>query len=108
MYEIQSAEFKPANFHLGSFPAVKDTGTIKSGVTVRKYAPVTLGADGLEEVTEATLDKLIGIAADEPDNSGNLVYYMTGEFNFEGLVLPEGITKETIKNACRPLSIFIK
>ena len=75
---------------------------------MRKYAPVAETADGIEEVTAATLDKLVGIAADVPDDGGNVVYYMTGDFNAEAVVLPEGVTLDALKPACRKLSIFLK
>ena len=75
---------------------------------MRKYAPVAQTEDGIEEVTAATLDKLVGIAADAPDDGGNVVYYMTGDFNAEAVVLPEGVTLDALKPACRKLSIFLK
>ena len=75
---------------------------------MRKYAPVAETADGIEEVTAETLDKLAGIAADVPDVEGNVVYYMTGDFNAEAVVLPDGVTLDALKPACRKLSIFLK
>lgn len=108
MYGVKETAYTPDNFFIGGFPAVPDHGTIKDGATVRKYAPVALTADGIEEVTAATLDKMVGIAADEPDESGNIVFYMTGEFGGDGLVLPDGVTFEALKAAARPLSIFLK
>lgn len=108
MYEVKEAKFTPVNFHRGFFPAVPEHGTIKEGATVRKHAPVALGTDGLEEVTADTLNKLVGIVADVPDDGGNVVYYMTGDFNSEAIVLPDGVTIEALKAACRPLTIFLK
>lgn len=108
MYEINETTYTPDNFYRGFFPIVPEHGTIKEDVTVRKHAPVVLGEDGLEEVTAATLNKLVGIIADEPDNNGNIVYYQTGDFNSEAIVLPDGITLTALKVACRPLSIFLK
>lgn len=108
MYGINEATYTPDNFYRGGFPAVPEHGTIKDGATVRKHAPVALGADGLEEVTAATLNQLVGITADDPDDGGNVVYYQTGEFNGEAVVLPDGVTLDALKAACRPLSIFLK
>lgn len=108
MYGIRETGYTPDNFFMGNFPAVPDHGAIKEGATVRKHAPIALTADGIEEVTTATLGKLVGITADVPDDSGNVVYYMTGEFGGEGLILPDGVTFEALKAAARPLSIFLR
>lgn len=108
MYGIEERTYTPDNFFRGFFPAVPEHGTVKDGATVRKYAPVAQTEDGIEEVTVATLDKLVGIAADAPDDGGNVVYYMTGDFNAEVVVLPEGVTLDALKPACRKLSIFLK
>jgi len=108
MYGIEERTYTPENFFRGFFPAVPEHGTVKDGATVRKYAPVAETADGIEEVTAATLDKLVGIAADVPDDGGNVVYYMTGDFNAAAVVLPEGVTLDALKPACRKLSIFLK
>ena len=97
MYGIEERTYTPDNFFRGFFPAVPEHGTVKDGATVRKYAPVA-----------ETLDKLVGIAADAPDDGGNVVYYMTGDFNAEAVVLPEGVTLDALKPACRKLSIFLK
>ena len=94
MYEIKTGEYTPDNFFRGFFPAVPEHGTVKDGATVRKYAPVAETADGIE--------------ADVPDVEGNVVYYMTGDFNAEAIVLPDGVTLDALKPACRKLSIFLK
>lgn len=108
MYGINEATFTPDNFYRGFFPAVPASETIKDGATVRKHAPVALGADGLEEVTATTLNQLVGITADVPDDGGNVVYYQTGDFNSEAIILPDGVTLDALKTACRPLTIFLK
>ena len=108
MYEIEERAYTPDNFFRGGFPAVPEHGAVKDGATVRKYAPVAETADGIEEATAETLDKLVGIAADVPDGGGNVVYYMTGEFNAAAVVMPDGVTLEALKPACRKLSIFLK
>lgn len=107
MYEIKSAEHTPENFYRGFFPAVPDHGTVKEGAAVRKHAPVAETADGIEEVTAATLDKLVGITADVPEGD-TVVFYMTGDFNSEAVVLPDGVTLDELKAACRKLSIFLR
>lgn len=108
MYEINEATYIPDDFHRGTFPVVTEYGTLKKGIAVKKYTPIALGTDGLEEATAATLNQLVGIAADDSDESGNIVYYQTGEFSGEAVVLPEGVTLDELKTACRQLSIFLK
>lgn len=108
MNGINNATYTPDNFYRGFFPAVPEHGTIKEGTIVRKHAPIALGIDGLEEVTVANLKQIVGITADEPDDKGNIVYYQTGEFNSESIILPDGVTLDELKAACRSLSIFLK
>ena len=36
------------------------------------------------------------------------IRYMTGDFNAEAIVLPDGVTLDALKPACRKLSIFLK
>lgn len=119
MYEITNTEFTPENFIAGDFPMKTDFGPIKSGATIRKYAPLVQGANGIEEITaamlptegesatEGALDTLIGIAADEP-SGGTVVYYLTGEFFSEALILQDGVTADILKPAFRKLGIFLK
>lgn len=107
MYEINEAVLTPENAIAGDFPMKTDFGEIKSGAKIHKFAPVVQGEDGIEEAAAATLDKLIGIAADEPSGT-EVVYYLTGEFFAEALHLPSGVTAEAVKPALRKLGIFIK
>lgn len=119
MYEITNTEFTPENFIAGDFPMKTDFGPVKNGAKIRKYAPVVQGENGIEEITaamipttgedatEGALNTLIGIAADEP-SGGEVVYYLTGEFFSEALVLPDGVTADDIKPAFRKLGIFLK
>ncbi|MCM1059661.1 MAG: hypothetical protein NC452_05150 [Eubacterium sp.] len=119
LYSIETAELKAENFLAGEFPVVTNFGTIKKNAVIRKHAPLVLSEDGIEELTAAmlpttgenasagSLDKLIGIAADEPSGE-EVTFYLTGEFFAEGLTLPEGVTAEDLKPAFRKLSIFIK
>lgn len=119
MYEIKHNALIPENFIAGSFPMATDIGVVKEGATIRKLAPIIEGENGLEEITAAalpttgenaspgSLDKLVGIAADDSDN-GKVVYYLTGEFFGNALTLPEGVTTKDIKPALRKLGIFLK
>lgn len=107
MYEVNESAYAPENFFAGNFPIAKDFGAIKTGATIHKHAPIVQGENGIEEATAATLDKLIGIAADEP-SGGEVVYYLTGEFFTKALHLPSGVTAEALKPAFRKMGIFLK
>ena len=117
MYEINRDQTSPVNFFAGDFPIVTEAGDVKSGATVRKYAPVALTADGIVEAEAPSgsgdtakpgnLDKLCGIAADD-STDGGVVYYLTGEFFADALTLPSGVTVEALKPAFRKLGIFLK
>ena len=115
MYDIKTAELKAENFLAGDFPVVMDFGKVKTKATIRKRAVLVQSEDGIEELTKEMisadegkgLDNIIGIAAEEPSGD-EVVYYATGEFFAEGLILPDGVTAADIKPACRKLGIFIK
>lgn len=119
MYEIKHNALTPDNFFAGQFPVVTDSGNVKEGATIRRFAPIIEGADGIEEITAAvlptsgetatsgSLDKIIGIAAEDSDG-GKVVYYCTGEFFGNALTLPEGVTAKDLKPAMRKLGIFLK
>ncbi len=119
MYSINTAELKAENFLAGDYPIVTDVGTIKNKAVIRKHAPLVQSEGGIEEFTAAmlpttgenasagALDKIIGIAADEPSGE-EVTVYLTGEFFAEGLTLPEGVTAADLKLAFRKLGIFIK
>lgn len=119
MYSINTAELTAENFLAGDFPIVTDVGAIKKNAVIRKRAPLVQSENGIEEFTAAmlpttgenasagSLDKLVGIAADEPSGE-EVTFYLTGEFFAEGLTLPEGVTAADLKPAFRKLGIFIK
>ncbi len=105
MYEIQTDEFQPENFHAGGFPIIPKAGTTNEDIL--KYSLVAQGEDGIVNATSATLDKICGIAAADSSN-GKVVYYQTGEFFGNSIVLPEGATLDQVVPICRKLSIFLK
>lgn len=125
MYEIKNTEFIPENFFAGDYPVKTDVGPVKDGAAIRKHAPVVRGAEGIEEFTAdmlpaettdgesgenvvtGTFDTLLGIAAEDSDG-GEVVYYLTGEFFGEALILPDGVTAAALKPAFRKLGIFLK
>ncbi|RPF48253.1 hypothetical protein EDD70_1068 [Hydrogenoanaerobacterium saccharovorans] len=107
MFEIGKTAHTPDNFFAGTFPIVTDVGIIKPGADIKKHAPLSKGENGIEEAAADTLDKLVGIAADVP-SEGEVVYYLTGEYFANALVLPKGVTLEALKPALRQLEIFLK
>ena len=107
MYEIKTDQMTPVNFFAGEYPIVPEAGAVKSGATVRKFAPVIKTAAGIEEATVAGLADLYGIAADN-STDGGVVCYLTGEFYAAALTLPVGVTIDALKPAFRKLGIFLK
>lgn len=107
MYEVKSMENTPINFIAGDFPIARDYAKVKSGAKIKALMPIALVANVAEEISEANLSQLAGIAAD--DISGDEVtYYSTGEFFAEAIVLPEKVTIDMLKPAFRKLGIFLK
>ena len=107
MAGVETRTYTPENFYAGDFPIAKDVGIIKSGVTVRKWAPIVRGDTGIEEATSLNIADIIGIAADE-SNEEEVVYYLTGEFFANKIVLPDGVTIDKLKAALRKIGIFLK
>jgi len=105
MYEIQTDELYMENFHAGGFPIIPTAGVTSEDIV--KHALVAQGADGIVNATSATLDSICGIAAADSSN-GQVVYYQTGEFFANSIVLPEGVTLDQVIPICRKLSIFLK
>ena len=108
MFDINVATKTMDNFKAGPFPIATDYGEKAAGATIRARAPVSKDAGGkLSETTAATVNDVVGISAAEP--SGNeVVFYLTGEFFTQALVLPNGVTAGALKPALRKLSIFLR
>ncbi len=106
MYEIQTDEFQPENFHAGGFPIIPKSGATNEDIL--KYSLVAQGrGESIVNVTTENLDNICGIAAADSSN-GKVVYYQTGEFFGNSIVLPEGVTLDQVIPICRKLSIFLK
>lgn len=119
MYEVQKHEMTPDNFIAGDFPIVTDHGKIKPSAIIRKYAPLVQGKTGIEELTAEMITAaeqeeepkpfdLIGIAADNAKESGEVVYYLTGEFFASALCLADTVTAEKVKPYFRKIGIYLK
>ncbi|MCL2357464.1 MAG: hypothetical protein FWC70_10005 [Defluviitaleaceae bacterium] len=107
MFDIKTSEKHLVNFVAGPFPIVADYGTVEADAEIRPRAPIVQDTDGIKEATATTLDKLIGISAAEPSGD-EVIYYMTGEFFTQALVLPPGVTAEALKPELRKLGIFLR
>lgn len=110
MYEIETRKHEPKNFFAGDFPTLPETGV--AGAALEECMPVAKNADGKIVPVTAPADgeamDVVGIAAAAVEADEPAVYYMTGEFFAEALVLPDGVEIEALKDAFRKISIFLR
>ncbi len=110
MYEIETRKHEPKNVFAGDFPTLPETGI--AGAALEEYMPVAKNADGkIVPVTapaEGTTMDVVGITAAAAGADEPAVYYMTGEFFAEALVIPDGVEIEALKDAFRKISIFLR
>lgn len=110
MYEVNTYETAAENFIAGMMPVGKEGLAVKSGETIEAKSLVKL--DGGEAVAYTKEDGTAstvpyGIAASGGE-SGRVVVYLSGEFHGNQLVLPEGLTVETVKPLLRENGIYLK
>ncbi len=110
MYEIETRKREAKNFFAGDFKTLTDCGV--AGAEIKEYMPVVENASGkIVPVTVPEENKeleVIGIAATDAEADDPIVYYITGEYFADALVLPEGIEIAVLKKALRKLSIFLR
>lgn len=110
MYEIETRKHEPKNFFAGDFPTLPETGT--AGAALEECMPVAKNADGkivpAAAPAEGAAVDVVGIAAAAAGKDEPAVYYMTGEFFADALVLPDGVGIEALKDAFRKISIFLR
>ncbi len=110
MYEIETRRHEPKNFFAGDFPTLPETGV--AGAALEEYMPVAKNADGKIIPVKAPVDgaamDVVGIAAAAAEADEPAVYYMTGEFFAEALMIPDGVEIEALKDAFRKISIFLR
>ncbi len=101
-------KYDPKNVFAGSFPVAKESGT--AGGNISELNPVALDAESgkLKTVTSDTINNIVGIAAEDAQENGTVVYYSTGEFNSASLVLPEDVNLKDIKAAMAKLNIYLR
>ena len=110
MYEINTHRHEPKNFFAGDFPTLTETGI--AGAALEECMPVAKNADGkivpVAAPAEGAALDVVGITAAAAEAEEPAVYYMTGEFFAEALVLPDGVEMEALKDAFRKISIFLR
>lgn len=106
-YSVENREYAPISFFAGDFPTMTDTG--EAAGEIKERMPVILDASGkIAPVTEATVQQLTGIAAMNAAEGEPCVFYQTGEFFANALVLPSEVTVDAIKEILRSKSIFLR
>ena len=111
--KVETRKMTLKNFFAGDFPVVSDTGI--AGAAIAEYTPVTIDTTGKvvpiapkKEETPATIDAIVGIAANTAAKDEPVTYYMTGEIFADAINVPADITIDEVKAACRKISIFLK
>lgn len=95
-------------------PVVTEAGTVAQNQTIEALAIVELDDNGNVVAPGETVDesKAYAIAAEavatEVGETKPIVLYMTGEFNENKIVLPEGKTLANYKPTLRKIGIFLK
>lgn len=96
-------------------PVVIETGTVAEKQEIQQFAIVELDANGFVVAPageEIDVNKAYAIAAEavttKAEETKKIVLYMTGEFNENKIVAPEGKTVSDYKVALRKLGIFLK
>lgn len=109
----QICELKYDNLFAGDAEVVPEAVTIKKGEVIPKFSVVAKNAEG-KVVTAAKDDdtlKLYGILAEDvnaTDKDVESVVYLSGEFNSNTVIVPEGHTLEDFKVGLRGIGIYLK
>lgn len=107
MYEVEKHSYEPENIIAGEFSVVTEVGTIALDTVIEKNVPIVEIDGVIENVTAETIDDIIGISADI-SNGETVVYYATGEFYADAIVVPDGITIEDVRAALRKNNIYLR
>lgn len=110
MYEVETRKYEPKNFFAGEFPTLTETGT--AGEALEEHVPVAKNADGkvvaVSVPAEGKEIEVVGITAAAVEADDPVVYYITGEYFTDAIILPEGVDAGTLKDALKKISIFLK
>ncbi len=107
LYDVLYGDSPVSNLHAGTFPIAKGIATVKEGETIAKNAVIATSAEGMMEVTSATLGDVAGIAA-EISTDGGVAYYATGEFLESAVIYDESIELDALKTALEKINIYLK
>lgn len=100
--------YKPKMIFAGDFPVVKDMAEAAEGETISELMPVTLDNTGnIKAVTADTVSDIYGLAAEDAEAGQQTAVYLTGQFFYEAVNLPEGVTLSGIKTQLRKIGIFV-
>ena len=89
--------YKPENLLAGPFPVVTETGT--AAEAIKKHMPITAAMKPVAKSGSSTEDAEVG---------KEFIYYCTGEFFAESIVMPSDVTLDDIKQPCRKLNIYFR
>lgn len=110
MYEIETRKHEPKNFFAGDFPTLTETGI--AGVALEEHMPITKNAEGklipVSAPAEGKELEVTGITAAAAGKGEPIVYYITGEFFADALLVGDEVEMEELKDALRKFSIFLK
>lgn len=98
--------YKPENLLAGPFPVVTETGT--AAEAIKKHMPITSAMKPVAKSESSTVADVIGIAAEDAEVGKEFIYYCTGEFFAESIVMPSDVTLDDIKQPCRKLNIYFR
>lgn len=100
--------YTPKMIHAGDFPIVTDSGTVKEGVEIKELMPIAIDTDGtIVPVDSSTIANVYGIAAEDKASGEEVVYYLSGQFFGEAIVVPEGTRASDFKAVLRKIGIFL-
>lgn len=106
-------ELKYDNLFAGDAEVITEALTINKGEVIPRFSIIAINADG-KGVTPAKEDdtlKLYGILAEDvnaTDKDIESVVYLSGEFNSNTVIVPEGHTLEDFKVGLREIGIYLK
>lgn len=106
-------EFEYDNLLAGDTKIVAEEVVIKKGETIPKFSVIAI--DGTGQIVTPKKDdeslKVYGILIEDVDASKEekvSVAYLTGEFNSNVVIFPEGTTIDDFKVTLREIGIFLK
>lgn len=110
MYEVETRKREAKNFFAGEFPTLTESGT--AGAAIKEHEPVMKDTDGnivpVSAPEEGEALDVTGIAAADAEKGDPVVYYITGEFFTDAIILQDGVEVGALKDVLRKISIFLR